>query len=85
MDSGIKLEFGDIQLAAHSALLSHAVLVFSLSFFQDKAKFGGPNRKKQKCRLRQCLNKVQYILLAAHNLCYVVMQKFCQNMVKKIR
>jgi len=26
-------------------------------------KFGGPNRLRQKCRLRQCRNYVSYLLL----------------------
>jgi len=30
---------------------------------QDMKKFGGPNRLRQKCRLRQCRNYVSYVLL----------------------
>lgn len=34
----------------------------SFVFWQDMKKFGGPNKIRQKCRLRQCLNFVSELL-----------------------
>lgn len=31
-------------------------------YCKDMRKFGGPNKKRQKCRLRQCLNKSRHLL-----------------------
>lgn len=47
-------------------------------FCKDMKKFGGPNKIRQKCRLRQCVVRARVIALLAKNMLIICVVVICE-------